>query len=730
MKINKTIGICIAILLAAAFVNAQEVLDSQVDSLLARYDMSYDDGLFNVSFISNEVIPTGTPGKEAGANIMNFSITGTGTSSPYKVIAELVNIRTDITASDGGYDVGGNYNVEVNKSGEGTANMYFDGNYYYCAGQGDGNVHYVLFDVNLKIYQNEILSKQEKFIFKEWCWNQPVTFSYLSSKAPLPMNTDADSKYEKLNVTLNLGLPETKTYRIGAYIKDNRSNYAYAEKTIVVASPQIFNVDIMFDSELLRGFELNNERISLESIFIDGVMMDYGNLIALYNFVRPSPLLSTTNFDTNEIFLTNISFDTSMVQNNKLTELGVNLDANNTVGSYDVTISLENQFGEIIDIQTATVSSWPTTIWFNGTNIYESKINGPYQIGFIKAIKGTQELIYKLNAAQSEDLSYSNFTAPYLPDLNVNDAEFVGDGTDANLTIYNNGTGDASGITVSLYDSNANKVDEFILESLDAGTSTLIQFNDINISQAFAAIDFYNHIEEMNESNNVAELTGAAIVPAQVQSVQPTATTLIFADGQSTQFNVTANGSQPITYNWFLDNNIVSTTNSYIFAPTYYDEGIRQLRVNVTNSNGSDIRMWNINVTPNTMAIFAYVYNQTAMDIGSKVPIDANVSFDGIVLSATSSENPAIISYPADSEITINYTANGFVPYGTNYFFDKRLFTCIQGQNCVLTNTYNTNCIWETSSWSCSNTNGATTNYFRLFTNPKRVKIEAFLRSN
>ncbi len=734
MNLKIIIGLCIAFALVTTIANAQQYDNTTLlNNLLNQYRSSYDDGSFTV-IPSGQTCTAAIYGSEAGNLQLQFNISGPGTNTnDYAVLATL-DIDTDRWGFLGGKQVQ-EENV-TSHTGIHTANFMYDGNYYltdfapYYQPQLTFKTKVKIFQAGIEKYENTFDIEAIKDVpVQPDCFTYGILFDSATSEAPLPVNVINDPRFDYLNLTLYLTFGESKTYKVGAYIWDNISASAFAEIPITVTANSNTPVTLSFDSSKLRDFKLNNQPILLRSIVVDGHVIDQPWNIDYYNtWDHPNlPTFTTSQFDPKEISITSYTFDTSKQVNGKITELGITLNTQNATGTYDVALSLENQYNQMINVTQESVSSWPHTFWFNGTDIYQSKINGPYRIGSIHISKSNQRLLYAVDTAVSGDLAYSNFTAPPLPDLNINDQDIQGDDTDINVTIHNNGTGDAAGVVISLFNSVPEKVAEVIVDSIKAGDSYQHNFTGINLSGAFAFIDFENQVEESNESNNIAELKAPFIAPAKIESVQPTAATISFTDGQSIQFNATTNGTQPITYQWILNNSIVSTGANYIFAPDYYAEGSKLLKLNVSNANGSQIHTWNINVTPGAMGIFAYVYNQTAMNLGNRTAINANMIYTDLVFPATAAEIPASYAVPLNTEVVLNFTATGFLPLTKKLFLDSRLFTCTEGSNCAFTNTYNTNCVWESSSWSCSNTKSGVTDYFRLFTNPKRVKLVAFM---
>lgn len=752
MNITKTIGLCIALLLATAIVHATQYNnDTLLNNLLDSYDSSYNDGGFNVNLSGHKLIPQNgvwpSPAPtEAGANIFNITIGGPSSTGTYNVIAKLRVYNKN------GTFIGGNTFTNASRTGSGIVKLNFDGNYNSCTDP------YNLFDtdlnrtmkIDLSIYQNDLLHYQRMFTAFVPCETDPVTIVDLLYGGSRVGNltgrdTNGDGKPNFIDANISFAFPEQRTYRVGIYLTDNKTNpaIAYAEKNVTITTATYYSntyVSILFDTNKLKQFNLNNDRIFLKSYTIDGnAIYDPNEGIAIFNN-RNKNKFTTSNFNFQEIYTTNYTFDTSQkLLNGKIKNLGLKIAAINASGTYIVTAILENKYGELVTTNKTKVSSWPTTIWFNGTKIYESNINGPYRIGTISVVKNS-ELVHDSNVAVSADMTHFNFTAPPLSDLKVNDTDLQSDGKDINITLSNLGMGDAAGITLSLFDNSANKIKEVMISNISAGNTYRYKFKGVNLSNAFVAIDFTNEIEEMNESNNIASLRvsgGTGIAPPSISSVQPNTVGIAISVGQTKQFNITANGT---AYKWFLSNKsgmqLVSTTTSFTFTPTYYDEGIRTLKVNVTNTNGTASRAWQLNITPNTMAVFAYVYNQNAKVVNSTIrSMNANISFDGsaktITKTNSTDELPIKINLTTDTIHTVSYNSDNFQPFVTKFYFDKKLFLCTEGQNCNIPAPNPTSCVWDkTTSWNCTVTTGTTTDYFRMYPNPKRVKINAYLAVN
>jgi hypothetical protein len=628
MKSSKLFGLCIIFFIAIAAAHAQENA-TMLRQLLNSYGTSYNDGSFNVSFYdlgytaAQDLISK----KEAGRHQMNFTVTGSGTGSPYTVVATLNVIDYN------NMFLGGNVIKEKNKTGSGIVTFDFDGTYYFCNGIGAVNENYATLDMDIKVYQSNMLKYQNKFAQEVLCSSAPLLFN--SDLATLVgKDNNSNSKYDFINLTLDLRIRENRTYRIGAYIGDNKTATAYVEKVITTTTLNQLNkkVSLIYPGTLLKQFKLTNQKIHVKSIVVDGQVLDQPAYVFSFNEFYNTNLFSTANIDTTEIVITNYAFNTSSIANGRLKQLGIALTAAQTSGVYRIELSLENKFGEVIALVNKTVSSWPTTLWINGTQLYNSKVNGPYRIGFIRITKAGTELTYDLDTKTSGELTFTNFTAPPRPDLKLNDSDMVGDGSDVNVTIRNTGTGDAAGITLTLFDNSANTIKEVIIDRLAAGSSLLYIFQNVNLSSGFAAVDFANLIEETNETNNIASFS---VGPPNMPPVLNAIGNKIVFENQTLTFIISATDPENNTLTYSasgLPSGAIFTpaTRTFTWKPSFAQSGNYTVRFNVTDGTTIDFEIINIEVknvvvantpstitsTPGTTATrgLLYSYTMTATD--------------------------------------------------------------------------------------------------------------------
>ncbi|HME87349.1 MAG TPA: hypothetical protein VKE88_02970, partial [Candidatus Nanoarchaeia archaeon] len=154
MNISKLIGMCIvfAVLMTSVSALNQTMLNDFIDS----YDASFTDGGFTVQEIRSLcTFPNVTTG-ESPKFYANFSVTGPSTSSPYTVYATLSGVRDSYTNKK----QVNRYLLNTTRSAPGNVSFIYDGMYYQT---GTQTGQYATFDIDVAIYQNNILSYQNKF---------------------------------------------------------------------------------------------------------------------------------------------------------------------------------------------------------------------------------------------------------------------------------------------------------------------------------------------------------------------------------------------------------------------------------------------------------------------------------------------------------------------------------------------------------------------------------------
>src|SRR3989339_849123 len=163
--------------------------------------------------------------------------------------------------------------------------------------------------------------------------------------------------------------------------------------------------------------------------------------------------------------------------------------------------------------QSLNVGEENVIINLNGSEIYSSKLNGPYKISVARLILESDLIDSEFNSYTTNESSYSDFERPPMPDLEISmTSSFDGVNNKINVTIENIGEIPAFNIFIDVFD-NSNFEAKNFYSVLNAGESHIFYFitNGTNESIFIGIVDFDNYIDEENESNNLAIYNPLAI---------------------------------------------------------------------------------------------------------------------------------------------------------------------------------------------------------------------------
>ncbi|MGC8929358.1 MAG: putative Ig domain-containing protein [Candidatus Woesearchaeota archaeon] len=124
----------------------------------------------------------------------------------------------------------------------------------------------------------------------------------------------------------------------------------------------------------------------------------------------------------------------------------------------------------------------------------------------------------------------------------------------------------------------------------------------------FRASDGYS-TRKQNITITIYDVNRVPIITSYYPSTNPT-----IDEGNSQYFNVSAYDpdGDSLSYNWYLDNYLVSTTTSYTFNANYESAGTHAVKVLVTDSKANASKEWNVTVNNvNRAPVLAQIGNKT-----------------------------------------------------------------------------------------------------------------------
>ena len=458
-----------------------------LDELIASYDFNYNDGTVDVTAITHY-------GIDVDSNLLYdyliIEITTDNLEAEYDFIGDLLldNKLKSTTNNESYLPYGENtinlvYNPKLLTDGTYNLSLVINEDYF---------THYR----NLNAYS---------FYFDSSEYEQPdITLEIDSHNF---VDNDSDTKYEYLDITVNINVGITDLYTIKAYIKDDE-NIVYSINNYSLTTG-LNQIDISFKSSDIRTKRL--DYANLYKIIIEDYefLFNYTINYDIDDF-DPEKTIFTSYFNDSKIDVDANNFS-------DILEIKVGVYANED-DNYDIELILydgNNEFyDKIKEIFYLTSGENIIEIEINGTELYNYKVNGPLTISSIKIIKNNVTLDSLIQPYVTSMFYFSDFDMPLMPDLT-----FISfDSTESNISsvIKNIGAVHAYGIIVNYFDQNFTELYEETIIDLAINNEHEINFdyNSTNTTQIFAFIDYNNKIEESNESNNLfmLEISGTQII--------------------------------------------------------------------------------------------------------------------------------------------------------------------------------------------------------------------------
>ncbi len=309
------------------------------------------------------------------------------------------------------------------------------------------------------------------------------------------------NNYIRFNVTINS--TKSSTENISIHLSYNESSISLTNQTQL--SIGINNIFVIFDNESIKSTHFNGN-YSITEVSIGSKIIPQNRSTNSYNyedFAKTSYIKSYADavIDKNE--------------NNLTDYLEINFTLNIKIaGDYSIKADLydlDEQYLTTI-LKNVTLSTGVQVVSTNvsGPEIYASKLNGPFEITSSRLILNNNITDLRLEAYTTNVSAYFNFERPLLPDLNVSvNTYYNGSGNNVNVTIGNMGNATAFNIIVDIF-NNETYENQTSLSVLNDSMKQLFTFAASGTSQGSlftVIVDIDNLIDELNESNNVADNT-------------------------------------------------------------------------------------------------------------------------------------------------------------------------------------------------------------------------------
>ena len=573
-----------------------------VDDVLNSYNMSYSNG--DVSVNGYDVSGFDTGGNpQFDLLIVNASI-NTGADT-YQLIGELTENNNLVQA----IELTQTYGAGINQA-----------QFNFSAKELDSSNY----NFTLKIYQDGLIFREKNFAFTINPANYETREINITSISAAPLNNVSDARNDFFILNLTLDSTVADTANIYAYISAGTNKIYHKKATPVAIGTQ--TVSIAFDSKDIRSKRLNNTFLLKKiKIKLTDVTYNYHYNTTLGNFNK-------INFDPKKTVITDSFNEYTINSSGKIDELYINatIEVNQTA-TYNLKSALYDFYGNFIyDIDknvSLTLGIDSVKLILNYTDVYASKLNGPYSVGYMKLLLDDEQIDYAPNPYSTRHYKYTDFNTIPLPELKINSIELRNQSlnyTTANVTILNTGTAPAFNVKVTLFNNRSDEIQEHTIERIDALTSYDALIHRTNITETSyirSYVDIQNTIEEINDSNNDFELSLLPDLTAPIMTITyPTNNTNLTYTTTQTQLNITTDENAYCRYSTnalfnFNDGTLFDITNSLTHSADYsVSEGniyTLYYRCNDSSNNIANAIEHKFGVTPDSIPIVTVINSST-----------------------------------------------------------------------------------------------------------------------
>jgi len=528
-------------------------------------------------------------------------------------------------------------------------------------------------------YSIRIYDINDTLVFRKYKIETQTYLTY-ETGTNVTLITDESINNNFIRINLTIDSSQAITTNVTVTLAFNSSTIsATEEKTLSVG---VQKVSIDFDNETIKSTH-HNSNFTLDTVVVGNKVFDFDQNTSIYNyedFAKTSYIKTIADGRIDE-------------DNNNLSEfLEINFTvvvktANNYTISYDLYDQFDNFVINISNNETLAVGTQNLQTLINGSEIYKTKIDGPYVLSFAKLHVGndTKDIIF--DAHTTNQSFYTDYERPPLPDLKVTiNSSFDPTTNITNITVNLSNIGQAQAFNVFLdifdnvtYENNRSLAFMVIDESI------IYEFNITNSTNATLVTviaDFDNLVDESNESNNIVQNT-EVVVSLAIESLNTLHTNgtlkifefVIFNDGDTIvkdiQWQFDTDDSNVINSTINISS-LSSKEKTFVYLQyNYSSKGSYNVKVNATGlTTSSDTLSATVNIgdliissfTNMSRENFDVIFEFQAQNNGADNISDINWSLDtkdGTVISATKLFNLT------PSEIMLGYAAYTYSSSGT-----------------------------------------------------------------
>ncbi len=447
-------------------------VSASLQDLLNSYSYNFYNGTINVTSQSDYMIDKNNNNKN---DTLIINVTTDKSEGTYRFIAEITDENgilinsTEKTLSISGKSAGINFPSEL------LSKQKF--NYSIRINDNDNNLIFRKYNIESQSYRN---------------YENGINITKITDE-------NANNNFIRINLTIYSNTE--KTVNITVTLSYNSSTISKTEEKSIGSGIQA--ISTKFDNETIKTSHYNGKFI-IDKVIVGNKLFYFNQNTSFYNY---EDFAKTP-------YIKSIADGIIDSNNNNLSEF---LEINFTVGAkekdnYTVSYELYDQYDNFAAnfSKTETLNTGQNIMQtlINGSEIYKTKVSGPYSLSFAKLSIGNDVKDIIFNAHTTGEIFYTDFEKPNLPDLKLamhavfNNAKNI-----VNITVNLSNIGNAPAFNIFLdIFSNKTYQNNKTLAFLDKNNFIVYNFaaeNSSNDTLFTAIADFDNLVDEANEENNI-----------------------------------------------------------------------------------------------------------------------------------------------------------------------------------------------------------------------------------
>ena len=445
-----------------------------LQSLIASYDYSFYNGTINVTSQNDYMIDKNANNKN-DTLVINIT-TDSKTTGNYNFIVEIADENEILVNSTEKSVPPSDTYASINFPSELLIREKF--NYSIRINDNDNNLVFRSSNIESRTYRN---------------YETGINITKITDES-------ANNNFIRLKLTVDS--PKSATENITVGLAYNSSSISKTEEKTLGVGIQIVSID--FGNETIKSTHYKGN-FTVKTIVIGNKIFELNKNTSIYDyedFAKTSYIKSAADGMVDE-------------NSNNLSEF---LEINFTVmaknaADYKVNYELYDQFGNFVingsKTENLATGTHVMQALINGSELYKTKIDGPYLLSLAKLSAGNETIDIVFNAHKTSQSFYTDYKKPNLPDLKVAvSVVFNSTSNAANLTVNlsNIGNSPAFNIFLDIFSNktyNSNRSLAF-LSNNDWAVYNLFVSNSSNDTLFTAIADFDSLVDESDEGNNMA----------------------------------------------------------------------------------------------------------------------------------------------------------------------------------------------------------------------------------